>query len=102
METLIRNLFLTLFLAVFLFSTSSIAQQDDDHINLETNLVTVGVSVKDTKGRSITVLQKEDFQIFYNAASREVSLLLAEETPVSFGIVYDLYPTTSEQTEADT
>lgn len=94
-----RNLFLLLFLNIFIFSTGSFAQQIDDTIKVDTNLVTIGVSVSDSKGRFIEGLQKEDFQIFDNASNQKVSFLLAEEAPVSFGIIYDLHPTTSTQTK---
>jgi Ca-activated chloride channel homolog len=47
--------------------------QDDEVIRVETNLVSIPVSVRDRKGRFITDLRQEDFQIFENGARQGIA-----------------------------
>ncbi len=83
---------------VFTLLISTVFAQDDT-IKVETNLVNVGVVVKDKKGNFVKGLKKEDFQIFDNNNKQEVVLFSTEDEPVSLGIVYDLHPTTNERTK---
>ena len=46
---------------------------DDEVIRVETNLVSIPVSVRDRKGRFITDLRQEDFQIFENGARQAIA-----------------------------
>lgn len=47
--------------------------QEDEVIRVETNLVSIPVSVRDRKGRFITDLRQEDFQIFENGARQAIA-----------------------------
>lgn len=78
------------------FSANIFAQ--DDPIRIETNLVTVNVAITDNKGNYIKGLKREDFEVYDNRVKQEIENFSAEEAPVSFGIVYDLHPTTDERT----
>ena len=86
---------LILFLSVF---GLDIAAQDEQAIKVETNLVSLGISVRDRSGNYVTGLQKEHFRVYDNGKLKEVTLFSETEAPVSFGFVYDLHPTTSERT----
>jgi Ca-activated chloride channel family protein len=79
------------------FSVNSFAQ--DDVIRVETNLVTLNVSVTDKNGNYVKNLRKEDFEVFDKNIKQEIEQFSAEEAPIYFGIVYDLHPTTDERTE---
>jgi len=81
------------FLAVF-------AAAQDEPIQIDTNLVTLNVVVKDARGNFVKNLKAEQFEIFDNEAKQQISQFSAEESAVSFGIVYDMHPTTDERTKA--
>lgn len=90
MKTL-RHIAVTFFLAL-----SSYAQ--DDPIRVETNLVTLNVSVTDRRGNFVRGLTRQDFTVRDNGVTKEVDSFSAQDAPVSFGIIYDLHPTTDERT----
>ncbi|HEX8367071.1 MAG TPA: VWA domain-containing protein [Pyrinomonadaceae bacterium] len=79
------------------FSIYSSAQQDDDTIRVETNLVTLNIAVTDRNGNYVRGLQKKDFQVLDDNFPKVIDEFSAEEAPVVFGIVYDMHPTTSER-----
>ncbi len=90
------RLFLLSFFLLAVFSTRLSAQ--DETIRVETSLVTLNVSVTDKKGDFVKNLTKEDFQIFDGARKQSIDEFSAENSPVYYGIVYDLHPTTGERT----
>ncbi|QQS41843.1 MAG: VWA domain-containing protein [Acidobacteriota bacterium] len=88
----IFSILLTLFaLAIPAFA------QDPDTITVETNLVNIGVTVKDRSGNHVTGLTKDNFEIYDNGKKQEVVLFSDEAAPVSYGFVYDLHPEFSER-----
>jgi Ca-activated chloride channel homolog len=78
------------------FSAGSPAQ--DDPIRVATNLVTINVAVTDKSGGYVKNLKREDFEVWDNKNRQAIDDFSAEDVPVSFGIVYDLHPTTDERT----
>jgi Ca-activated chloride channel homolog len=91
---LIKTIILTMILLPA-FSAFSLAQ--DDTIRVETNLVTVNVAVTDKSGKYIKNLKGEDFEVWDNRSKQPIDTFSAADVPVSFGIVYDLHPTTDER-----
>jgi Ca-activated chloride channel family protein len=89
----------SLLVTVALISAFAICSpaQDDDPIRVETNLVTLNISVTDKNGNYVRGLQKKDFQISDNNLPQEIDEFSAAEAPVSFGIIYDMHPTTDER-----
>ena len=65
-----------------------------------TNLVTLNVSVTDKKSNAVRGLSEADFTVLDNGQKQQIDTLSAEDAAVSFGIVYDLHPTSDEQTGA--
>ncbi len=66
------NLVCTIFILLFVYTIFSITiYSQDDVIRVDTNLVTVPVTVLDREGRYITNLKKEDFQIFEDGIKQE-------------------------------
>jgi Ca-activated chloride channel family protein len=86
----------TLSTIIFLTAFSVFSNAQDDTIRVETNLVTLNVAVTDKNGNYVKGLTREDFQIQDNQAKQTIDSFSAEESPVSFGIVYDLKPTSDE------
>jgi len=81
--------------------TPTPARIDDPNeiIKVETNLVTMPVSVLDRDGRFISGLQKNDFQIFENGAPQKIEYFQSVETPFTVVMLIDVSPSTSFQIE---
>lgn len=90
--------FISIFIITF-FCIITIKAQDDA-IRVETNLVTINVAVTDKQGKFVKGLRQEQFEIFDNNAKQQISHFSSENAPVSYGIVYDMHPTTDERTKA--
>ena len=85
----------------FLFSTAAIRAQDNENrIRVETNLVLVNVLVYDKNGQLVSGLTSKQFEIFDDDVRRPIESFSSEDAGVSFGIVYDLHPTTPELTRS--
>lgn len=67
---------------------------DDEEINIETNLVTLPVSVLDQKGRFISDLLEQDFEIFENGVQQDVGYFAAVESPFTVVLLLDVSPST--------
>lgn len=91
-----RPLLLTLI--ILSMSVSGVFAQDE--ISVETNLVNLSVAVTDAKGKYVEDLRKDQFEIFDNGVRQTVTHFSASDAPVSYGIVYDMHPTTDERTTA--
>lgn len=89
-----------LFIVWIILFASSFGIFAQDEINVETNLVNLSVAVTDAKGKYVEGLQKEQFEIFDNNIKQEITHFSAADAPVSYGIVYDMHPTTDERTTA--
>ena len=87
-------------LLIGVLSVTAINAQDEEQIRVETNLVTVNVAIRDQQGKPVKGLRQEQFEIFDNKTKQQISHFSAEDAPVSFGIVYDMHPTTVERTTA--
>lgn len=89
----------TLFVLIFAVS-GSVSFGQDDPIRVETNLVTVNVAVNDKNGKPVKNLRQEQFEIFDNRQRQQITHFSVEEAPVTYGVVYDMPPTTAERTTA--
>lgn len=74
--------------------------QNEKPIRVETDLVSVNVSVTDKQGNPVKGLRQEQFEIFADGARQPVAHFSDAESAVSFGIVFDLRPLSSERTAA--
>jgi VWFA-related protein len=75
-----KNLSFSVFFIVLVFIGSVAAQQtppprtdDDDVVRITTTLIQVDVSVTDKKGKQVTDLKPEDFEIYENAKKQEIT-----------------------------
>lgn len=55
----------------------------------DSTVVLVNVTVTDARGRSVTGLRKENFQIFEDKTEQAVRYFSAEDSPISVGLVLD-------------
>jgi Ca-activated chloride channel homolog len=70
--------------------TPASSVKPDDKIQLNTNLVSLTISVTDPYGRFVTGLSKEHFEVFDEKVKQQVALFTDEDAPVSLGILYDV------------
>jgi Ca-activated chloride channel family protein len=64
-------------------------EDSNEVINLNTDLVSVAVTVTDRGGRAIAGLPRESFRIFDDNVEQPISFFSEEDTPASVGIVFD-------------
>jgi VWFA-related protein len=67
----------------------------DDVIKVETNLVTMPVSVLDRNGRFVSGLGQNDFQIFENGAPQKIEYFQSVEQPFTVVLLIDVSPSTA-------
>lgn len=67
---------------------------EDDVIRVETNLVTMPVSVLDRNGRFVTGLTQRDFRIFENGKEQKVDYFQSVEQPFTVILMIDVSPST--------
>ncbi|MGH9946418.1 MAG: VWA domain-containing protein [Pyrinomonadaceae bacterium] len=72
-------------------------KDEDDVIRVETNLVTMPVSVLDRDGRFISGLQQRDFKIFENGVEQKVDYFQSVEQPFTVVLMIDVSPSTRYQ-----
>jgi VWFA-related protein len=66
----------------------------DEVIRIETNLVTMPVSVLDRDGRFISGLQQRDFKIFEDGVEQKVDYFQSVEQPFTVVLLIDVSPST--------
>lgn len=74
--------------------TKDVIEDDNEVIKVETNLVTMPVSVLDRDGRFISGLQQKDFQIFENGVQQKVEYFQSVEQPFTVILLIDVSPST--------
>src|SRR5437870_3200599 len=60
-----------------------------DTLRVKVSLVTVGVRVTDSRGRSVLGLKSQDFSIFDDGAPQKIEFFSSEEQPITLGILLD-------------
>ena len=72
----------------------------DDRIVVGTNLVTLNVTVTDSKGRYVKGLARDQFEVYDNQVRQQIVHFSADASPVSIGIIYEIHETTPEKIRA--
>src|SRR3954469_2032475 len=67
---------------------------EDDVVKVETNLVTIPVSVFDRNGLYIPGLKQEDFKIFEDGKEQQVAYFGTQDQPFTVAILLDTSPST--------
>lgn len=78
-------------------ANNSAVEDDGEVIRIETNLVTMPVSVLDRNGRFVSGLQKQDFQIFENGVEQQIDSFASVEKPFTVILLLDVSPSTQYQ-----
>ncbi len=85
-----------LFLFLLIFSTlDAFSQNPDDEIKIDTELVTIEVSVTDKQGNAVKNLQPEDFKVFEDGKERRIDFFQPvkkqnENRPLSMVFALDI------------
>jgi Ca-activated chloride channel homolog len=58
-------------------------------IRVNSELVVIPVTVTDGSGRSVTGLQRENFELYEDNVKQEITQFASEDNPVSIGFVFD-------------
>lgn len=69
--------------------------EDDEVLRVETNLVTVPVSVLDRDGKYIPDLRREDFHLFENGVEQEIAYFASVDKPFTVALVLDMSGSTT-------
>ena len=77
--------------------TTQQASAEDEVVKVETNLVTMPVSVVDRDARFIAGLQQKDFKIFENGVEQKVDYFQSVEQPFTVVLMIDVSPSTAFQ-----
>jgi len=80
-------------------STSPQTNDENEVVKIETNLVTMPVSVLDREGRFISGLQQRDFKLFENGSEQRIDYFQSVETPFTVILMIDVSPSTQWQIE---
>jgi VWFA-related protein len=86
--------------SILFFSIEGLGQDEDTAVRVDTELVTVNVAIADANGKPVIGLSQTQFQIFDNRIEQKIEHFKNQSSGVSFGIVYDMHPTTDEKTNA--
>ena len=81
--------------ASLMAAPNSMAQ--DEQIRIDTALVSVNVSVTDSRGRQVANLDRTRFEVFADNVRQQIAHFADEEAPFSIGIIYDMHPSTRER-----
>ncbi|HZH34161.1 MAG TPA: hypothetical protein VEX64_04930, partial [Pyrinomonadaceae bacterium] len=80
-------------------SKTDSANPEDDIVKVETNLVTMPVSVFDRNGLYIPNLQQSDFKIFEDGVEQEIAYFGTSEKPFTVILLIDVSPSTEYKIE---
>ena len=62
---------------------------DDYRISVDVGLVVLPVVVTDGKGKAVTGLEKDGFQVFEDGRPQQITFFVSEDVPVTVGLVID-------------
>jgi Ca-activated chloride channel family protein len=62
----------------------------DQTLRVDVDLVLINATVTDSNNRSVTGLQKEDFQIFEDKVEQEIQYFSSEDVALTTGILFDV------------
>ena len=76
-------------------SSTSSQNKDDEVLKIETNLITIPVSVFDRNGLYIPGLRQNEFKIYENGVEQEIAYFGTTDKPFTVAILIDTSPSTA-------
>ena len=98
MKSLITALILSLLILVI--TVRAFAQDEDRPVRVDTELVSINVGVIDGAGKPVAGLSQSQFEIYDNRNKQTIQHFSSASAGVTYGIVYDMHPTTELRTNA--
>jgi len=80
-------------------NTDGLVVEEEEVIKVDTDLVTIPVSVIDRDGRFVTGLRKQDFKIFENGVEQKIDSFTTTEQPFTVVLLLDVSPSTQYKIE---
>ncbi len=80
-------------------NTEVLSDSDDDVVKVETNLISIPVSVFDRNGYYIPNLSKENFKIFEDGKEQQIEYFATTDNPFTVVLLLDTSPSTSYKIE---
>src|SRR5437764_11532232 len=77
-------------LFIIIFAISAIAAQDEDPIRISSTLVRLNVGVADQRGRPVTDLNKNNFEVFEDGVKQQILSFQPTEAPFSVVLMLDM------------
>lgn len=71
-------------------ATAAAATPGDDQLIVNSDLITLNVTLTDTYGRFVTGLTKEAFTVLDDKEPQEITFFSDEDAPVSLGVIFDV------------
>jgi len=78
-----------IFLSALFFSNFAIAQNDEEPIKVENPLVILNATITDAKGKPVSGLKQNQFQIFEDGKEQRIEFFETEKTPFAAVILLD-------------
>lgn len=79
--------------------TEILSDSEDDVVKVETNLITIPVSVFDRNGLYIPNLEKQNFKIFEDGKEQQIEFFATTENPFTVVLLLDTSPSTEYKIE---
>jgi VWFA-related protein len=76
-------------------ASSSAGDDENEVLRIDTNLVSIPVSVVDKNGLYITGLRQENFKIFEDGAEQEIAYFGVSDQPFTVALLIDVSPSTA-------
>ena len=75
--------------AVLALAISSLAQEDNDPVRVDSSIVVLNATIRDAQDRPVGGLAEKDFKIFEDGVQHPITWFAAEETPFAAVILID-------------
>ncbi len=79
--------------------TSATKLNETKPIQVDVALALVSVSVTDPYNRLVTGLDKENFQVYEDGVSQEITHFSSEDVPISIGVIFDMSGSMSDKVD---
>jgi Ca-activated chloride channel family protein len=81
--------FFTIFLLVLILANSIFSQEDEETIKVESSIVVLNATITDDKGKPVSGLTQNQFQIFEDGKEQKIEFFAPEKTPFAAIILID-------------
>ena len=85
-----RRFITLLFIPILLSAAQTSFSQDDDPVKVDTSIVRVNIGVADARGRPVTELSQQTFQIFEDGERQSISHFELSTAPFSVVMLLDM------------